>query len=224
MLLIIVAFLGVPLVLTSTFRAVLIPFLILALAALGVNILVGYCGLSLGGHGSGRVCRLNKLRPCARGLPLLVSPLVGGSCMTLVGIVFSATRHWRVKGLYLAVATLAGASSSAAGLSCASKWPPTARLPGTALQRPDPECLCPRIQTPLQSGVFCLAVAGRAVLGQESGALAPSIPRVDGHSRHGRDAAAVIGIRPMYAKLSAFAVSSFIIGVAGALWAFVHLG
>src|SRR5206468_1978516 len=37
-------------------------------------------------------------------------------------------------------------------------------------------------------------------------------------------AAAVIGIRPMYAKLSAFAVSSFIIGVAGALWAFVHLG
>ena len=37
-------------------------------------------------------------------------------------------------------------------------------------------------------------------------------------------AAAVIGIRPMYAKLSAFAVSSFIIGVAGALWGFVHLG
>jgi len=36
-------------------------------------------------------------------------------------------------------------------------------------------------------------------------------------------AASVIGIRPMYAKLSAFAVSSFIIGVAGALWAFVHL-
>jgi branched-chain amino acid transport system permease protein len=34
----------------------------------------------------------------------------------------------------------------------------------------------------------------------------------------------VIGIRPMYAKLSAFAVSSFIVGMAGALWAFVHLG
>jgi branched-chain amino acid transport system permease protein len=37
-------------------------------------------------------------------------------------------------------------------------------------------------------------------------------------------AAAVIGIRPMYAKLTAFAVSSFIVGVAGALWGFVHLG
>src|SRR5213076_2748169 len=37
-------------------------------------------------------------------------------------------------------------------------------------------------------------------------------------------AAAVIGIRPVYAKLTAFAVSSFIIGVAGGLWAFVYLG
>jgi branched-chain amino acid transport system permease protein len=36
-------------------------------------------------------------------------------------------------------------------------------------------------------------------------------------------AAAVIGIRPMYAKLSAFAVSSFIVGMAGALWGFVYL-
>jgi branched-chain amino acid transport system permease protein len=35
-------------------------------------------------------------------------------------------------------------------------------------------------------------------------------------------AAAVIGIRPVYAKLSAFAVSSFIIGVAGGLWGFVY--
>src|SRR5699024_2697014 len=37
-------------------------------------------------------------------------------------------------------------------------------------------------------------------------------------------AAAVIGIRPIYAKLSAFAVSSFVVGVAGALWGFVYLG
>jgi branched-chain amino acid transport system permease protein len=37
-------------------------------------------------------------------------------------------------------------------------------------------------------------------------------------------AAEVIGIRPIYAKLTAFAVSSFIVGVAGGLWGFVHLG
>src|SRR5262249_58925374 len=37
-------------------------------------------------------------------------------------------------------------------------------------------------------------------------------------------AAEIIGVRPMYAKLTAFAVSSFLIGVAGALWGFVYLG
>jgi len=37
-------------------------------------------------------------------------------------------------------------------------------------------------------------------------------------------AASVIGIQPVYAKLTAFAVSSFIVGVAGGLWGFVHLG
>ena len=37
-------------------------------------------------------------------------------------------------------------------------------------------------------------------------------------------AAELIGIRPLYSKLTAFAISSFIVGVAGALWAFVYLG
>jgi len=44
------AFIGVPFLVDEyMFRAILIPFLILSLAALGVNILVGYCGqFSLG--------------------------------------------------------------------------------------------------------------------------------------------------------------------------------
>src|SRR5207253_10084547 len=37
-------------------------------------------------------------------------------------------------------------------------------------------------------------------------------------------AAEIIGIRPLHAKLSAFAVSSFYIGIAGALWGFLRLG
>ena len=37
-------------------------------------------------------------------------------------------------------------------------------------------------------------------------------------------AAELMGIRPLYAKLTAFAISSFIVGVAGALWAFIYLG
>ena len=37
-------------------------------------------------------------------------------------------------------------------------------------------------------------------------------------------AAEIIGIRPVIAKLSAFAVSSFFIGISGALWAFIYTG
>src|SRR3546814_8905969 len=37
-------------------------------------------------------------------------------------------------------------------------------------------------------------------------------------------AAEIIGIRPVVAKLSAFAVSSFFVGIAGALYLFVYLG
>jgi len=37
-------------------------------------------------------------------------------------------------------------------------------------------------------------------------------------------AAEIIGIRPLVAKLSAFAISSFFVGISGALWAFVYTG
>ena len=72
--------------------------------------------------------------------------------------------------------------------------------------------------------LFCLAfVVVFAVIARTSPA-----PRSDRQWMAIRDdmdvAAEVIGIRPMFAKLSAFAVSSFFVGVAGALWGFVHLG
>ena len=79
------------------------------------------------------------------------------------------------------------------------------------------------IETPAQKYLFCLVLLVVFAL------LAKNMVR----SAIGREwmairdmdvAAAVIGIRPMYAKLSAFAVSSFIVGVACALWGFVHVG
>ena len=73
-------------------RAILIPFLILSLAALGLNILVGYCGqISLGHrrlHGGRRVRGL-QLHACAStGMPLVVALLLGGLCATVVGVLF----------------------------------------------------------------------------------------------------------------------------------------
>ena len=80
-----------------------------------------------------------------------------------------------------------------------------------------------RVDTPARKYLFLLAVVTVFTL------MAKNLVR--GHLGRAwmamRDmdvAAEVIGIRPVYAKLTAFAVSSFYVGVAGALWGFVHLG
>jgi len=203
-------------------RAILIPFLILSLAALGLNILVGYCGqISLGTGAFMAVGAYAAYNFQARidGLPLIVSLLLGGLCATVIGVLFGIP-SLRIKGLYLAVATLAaqffvdwaclrlpwvtnGSTSGSVGVAGLNVmgWP---------------------IQSPVSKYLFCLAFVLVFAL------LAKNLVR--GHI--GREwmamrdmdvAAAVIGIRPVYAKLTAFAVSSFIVGVAGALWGFVHL-
>src|SRR5437867_2854936 len=91
------------------FRAILIPFLILSLAAIGLNILVGYCGQISLGTGAfmavGAYAAYN-FQVRIEGMPLLVSILLGGGCATLIGVLFGIP-SLRIKGLYLAVATLA---------------------------------------------------------------------------------------------------------------------
>ena len=224
LLIIALAFLGVPLVADEyMFRAILIPFLILALAALGVNILVGYCGqISLGSGAFMAVGAYAAYNFFVRveGLPLLVSLLMGGVFATLVGIVFGIP-SLRVKGLYLAVATLA-AQFFCDWAFLRIKWFTNDSASGTASVS-DLSVFGLPIQTPLQKYVFCLAVL--VVFGLLAKNLVRGAVGREWMAIRDMDvAAAVIGIRPMYAKLSAFAVSSFIIGVAGALWAFVHLG
>ncbi|MDB5882223.1 MAG: putative type branched chain amino acid transport system, permease component, partial [Ramlibacter sp.] len=109
-LLLVAAFALVPAVASDyTLRALLIPFLIMALAALGVNILVGYCGqISLGSGAFMAVGAYGAFNFFVRipGLPLLAALILGGLCATAFGIVFGLP-SLRVKGLYLAVATLA---------------------------------------------------------------------------------------------------------------------
>jgi branched-chain amino acid transport system permease protein len=104
------AFFAVPILADEyTDRAILIPFLILSLAALGVNILVGYCGqISLGSGAFMAVGAYAAFNCWVRleGIPLVAALLVGGFFATLVGIFFGIP-SLRVKGLYLSVATLA---------------------------------------------------------------------------------------------------------------------
>src|SRR6478609_7073694 len=109
-LLLLVAFAVVPAMASDyMFRAILIPFLIMSLAALGVNILVGYCGqISLGSGAFMAVGAYGAYNFFVRipDMPLVPALVLGGVCSTLFGIVFGLP-SLRVKGLYLAVATLA---------------------------------------------------------------------------------------------------------------------
>jgi branched-chain amino acid transport system permease protein len=205
------------------FKAIFIPFLILSLAALGVNILAGYCGqISLGSGAFMAVGAYAAYNMHVRldGMPLIGSLLVGGAFATLVGMFFGIP-SLRVKGLYLAVTTLAAQFFCDWAFSRVT-WFSNNSASGTVAVS-DLDFFGWPVVSPVQKYWFCLGILIIFAL------LAKNMVR----SAIGREwmairdmdvAAAVIGIRPMYAKLSAFAVSSFIVGVAGALWGFVHLG
>jgi len=214
----------VPLVASEyALRALLIPFLILSLAALGLNILVGYCGqISLGTGGFMAVGAYSAYNLFVRidGMPAVVAILLGGVFAMAFGVLFGIP-SLRIKGLYLAVATLA-AQFFCDWAFLRINWLTNDSASGS-VSVPDLVVAGWTVNSPVDKYLFCL------IFVVVFGVMAKNLVR--GHT--GREwmairdmdvAAAVIGIRPVYAKLSAFAVSSFIVGVAGALWGFVHLG
>ncbi len=204
-------------------RAILIPFLIFSMAAVGVNILVGYCGqISLGSGAFMAVGAYGAYNFFVRipDMPLLAALILGGGCATVFGILFGLP-SLRVKGLYLAVATLA-AQFFADWMFLRIKWFTNNSSSG-GVSVSNLQIFGFSLESPLAKYLFCLTLVVVVAL------LAKNLVR----SAVGREwmairdmdvAAAVIGIRPMYAKLTAFAVSSFIVGMAGALWGFIHLG
>lgn len=240
-----IAFIGVPLL--ATFHiwpfggdyllwAILLPFLVLALAAIGTNILVGYCGqISLG---SGAFMAIGAYSAYKLGtgvhiplawlgfsisippLPVLASILLGGLAAAGVGILFGIP-SLRIKGLYLAVATLA-AQFFFDWVFLRVPWF-TNYAPSGSVNAPELNFFGVVVQTPIERYLLCLAfVTVIAILAKNL--VRGSLGRQWMAIRDMDIAAELIGIRPLYAKLTAFAVSSFIIGVAGALWAFVYLG
>jgi branched-chain amino acid transport system permease protein len=219
-----VAFAAVPMLASDYFfRAILIPFLIFSLAAVGVNILVGYCGqISLGSGAFMAVGAYAAYNFFVRveGMPLLVALLLGGLSAMLFGMVFGLP-SLRVKGLYLAVATLA-AQFFSDWMFLRVQWF-TNYSPSGSVSVSNLQVFGLSLETPVSKYLFCLSLLVLIAL------LAKNLVRgaVGREWMAIRDmdvAAAVIGIRPMYAKLSAFAVSSFIVGIAGALWGFIYLG
>ena len=153
-------------------------------------------------------------------MPLIAAVLLGGLTSAGIGIIFGIP-SLRVRGLYLAVATLA-AQFFCDWAFLRIQWFTNNSSSGS-VSISNLQVFGWTIDAPVEKYLFCLVFIvlfallaknlTRATMGRQWMAI-----------RDMDVAAEVIGIRPMYAKLSAFAVSSFFVGVAGALWGFVHLG
>jgi branched-chain amino acid transport system permease protein len=218
------AFVVVPLVGDQYWlSAILTPFLILALAALGLNILTGYAGqLSLGTAAFMAVGAFMTYNFVLRmpWLGILPSFILAGLCAAVVGIVFGLP-SLRIKGFYLAVATLA---CQFFVLWAIQRWGWITNNSSSGVitaQRID--ILGYAFDTPARKYLLTLAVVAVMAL------LAKNLMR----SATGRAfmavrdmdvAAEVVGIPMMRTKLLAFAISSFYCGVAGALYAYTYLG
>lgn len=223
-LLLVVAFVAIPLGANEYwFSAILTPFLVLALAALGLNILTGYAGqLSLGSAAFmavGAYAAYNfQLR--IPGIPMLLSFILGGLCAAAVGVLFGLP-SLRIKGFYLAVATLAAqffvvwvltkfpwlSNDSSSGVISTQKID----IFGIAVDTPARKYLL------VLSIVALLALLAKNLVRSSTGRAWMAVRDMD-------VAAEVIGIPLMRTKLLAFAISSFYCGVAGALYAFCYLG
>jgi branched-chain amino acid transport system permease protein len=204
------------------FRAILVPFLILSLAALGLNILVGYCGqVSLGTGAFMAVGAYSAYNLAIRvpDLNLLVVFLLAGAIATVVGVLFGVP-SLRIKGFYLAVATLA-AQFFADWAFARIGWF-TNNAPSGSVAAPPLNIFGFVIDSPPEKYLLVLTITCLFALIARN-LTRGAIGRQWMATRDMDVAAEVIGIRPMLAKLSAFAVSSFFVGVAGALWGFVYL-
>ncbi|TMQ16591.1 MAG: branched-chain amino acid ABC transporter permease [Candidatus Rokuibacteriota bacterium] len=208
-------------------QAVLIPLTIYALAALGLNLLTGYAGqLSLGTGGFMAVGAYAafKLATAFPWLNILVVFGLAGLMAAMVGILFGIP-SLRIKGFYLAVATLA-AQFFLVWLFNKVPWFVNYASSGTITAPPrtmlgvmvtGPQATAP-VRYVVALGVLALfALVAKNLVRGRMGRSWMAI--------RDRDIAAeIIGVRPLRTKLLAFAISSFYCGVAGAELVFLYLG
>jgi branched-chain amino acid transport system permease protein len=219
-----IAFVAVPLFASPyAFSAILIPFLIFSLAALGLNILTGYAGqLSLGTAAFMAVGAFASYNFMLRvpGMPILLAFVLGGLCAAAVGVLFGLP-SLRIRGFYLAAATLA---TQFFVIWCLTKVPWfTNNSSSGVITAQQIVIFGHEFDAPASKYLLTLAIVCVMAL------LLKNMTRTNvGRSwmavRDMDMAAEVIGFRPMRTKLLAFAVSSFYCGVAGALYAYAYLG
>ena len=226
-LMLIIAFVAIPMMASEYWLStIMLPFLVFSLAALGLNLLTGYAGqlsLGTGGFMATGAFAAYKLAVAFPEMNIIIVFLLSGVITAGVGVLFGIP-SLRIKGFYLAVATLASqffliwmfnkfgwfTNYSSSGVISA---PPRAVFGDFFVTGSS--------ASPQAKYLFALAFVAVLAL------AAKNITR--SHIGRGwmaiRDmdiAAEIIGIKPLHTKLTAFAVSSFYCGIAGALWAFIY--
>ena len=228
LLILTIAFIVVPLVATGfVIDSIITPVLVLSLAAIGLNLLIGYTGLlslGTGGFMGGGAYACYKLATFFSGVDIIILVICSGFFAAAVGTLFGLP-SLRIKGFYLAVATLAAQFF----LSwCFIRIPwlynynvsasievPTRTLFGIPVTGPT--------ATPVTRYLIVLTIV-TVMTWIASNLIRGRVGRTWMAVRDMDIAAELIGIRLLPTKLLAFAVSSFYCGVAGAMMAFFWLG
>jgi len=203
--------------------SIIIPTVVLGLAGIGLNLLQGFTGLvSLGSAAFMSIGAFSAYNLLLRApfLPLPVVLLLAGLVAAAAGIVFGLP-SLRIKGFYLGASTL-GAQFFFEWLFTNFSWFSN-ESQSLTISAPRLDLLGYDLQS--ATGRYYLTITATAILI----VLAFAVIR----SRVGREfmairdmetAASVIGIRVVRRKLQSFGISSFVLGIAGALWAFAYLG
>jgi branched-chain amino acid transport system permease protein len=208
------------------FGAIILPFLIFSIATIGLNLLTGYCGqISLGHAAFIMVGGYTATIAYIYDVPFIVSVILGGCSAALVGLLFGIPSA-RIKGLYLAMATLAAQFTLPWVISRVTPFVvPTglAVAGGDTVYPPALYIFDWRVNTFVEKYYIALIFLILLTI------FAMNLTR----TRVGRAwiairdhdvAARILGFDITYYKLLAFGISSFYAGVAGGLLIFLYFG
>jgi len=226
-LVLVVAFVAVPMLASEYWLStIMLPFLVFSLAAMGLNLLTGYAGqlsLGTGGFMATGAFAAYKLAVAFPEMNIIIVFLLSGVITAMVGILFGIP-SLRIKGFYLAVATLA---SQFFLVWMFNKFPWFTNYSSSGVISAPPRAVFGNFfvtgssASPVDKYLFTLvivcvlALAAKNIVRSHIGRGWMAIRDMD-------IAAEIIGIKPLQAKLGAFAVSSFYCGISGALWAFIY--
>jgi branched-chain amino acid transport system permease protein len=208
-------------------QAILIPFLVYSLAAIGLNLLTGYAGqLSLGTGGFMAVGAYSafKLTTAFPRVSIVIVFLLSGLVAAGIGLLIGLP-SLRIKGFYLAVATLA-AQFFLIWLFNKGAWFVNYAPSGT-ITAPNRTLFGVLVTGPNASAGarYLVALGMVAILALAAKNLVRGRVGRSWMAIRDRDIAAeIIGIRPLRTKLLAFGISSFYCGIAGAELVFLFLG